>query len=124
MPRWDGRREWWMLVAVRARTMTTKTPAIIVPVKNRDAYVEVFREAVPRYLRDRNGIRDFKIFISEQADDAPFNLSLSRNVGARFALDEGRFDYLVFHDVDLIPFENVDYGYREKNVCWFMKAGT
>ena len=24
----------------------------------------------------------------------------------------------------LIPIENVDYGYREKNVCWFMKAGT
>jgi glycosyltransferase involved in cell wall biosynthesis len=98
--------------------------AIVVPVKNRDAYLEVFREAVPRYLVDVNGLHDFKIFVAEQKDDAPFNASLARNIGARFALDEGGYDYFVFHDVDLIPVAGVDYGYREKNVCWFMNAGT
>ncbi len=98
--------------------------AIIVPVKDRDAYLDVFLDLVPRYLREVNGLYDFKIFVAEQHDDAPFNLSLARNVGARFAIDENRFDYLVFHDVDLIPLENVDYRCGAKNVCWFMKAGT
>jgi glycosyltransferase involved in cell wall biosynthesis len=104
--------------------MAEKKLAIVVPVKNRQAYLDVFLEAIPAYLEKVNGLHDFKIFVAEQVDEVPFNLSLSRNIGARFALDEDRFDYLIFHDVDLIPVENVDYGYREKNVCWFMKAGT
>ena len=104
--------------------MAEKKLAIVVPVKNRQAYLDVFLEAIPAYLEKVNGLHDFKIFVAEQVDEVPFNLSLSRNIGARFALDEDRFDYLIFHDVDLIPVENIDYGYREKNVCWFMKAGT
>lgn len=98
--------------------------AIIVPVKDRQAYLNVFLQAVPRYLEDKNGLHNYKIFVAEQCDDAPFNLSLARNVGACFALEENTYAYLVFHDVDIIPIANVDYGYRERNVCWFMKAGT
>lgn len=100
-----------------------KSLAIIVPIKNRTAYLEVFLSAVPHYLETVNGIHDFKIFVAEQVDDAPFNASLARNVGARFALDEERFDYFIFHDVDVIPVSGIDYGYRKKNVCWFMRAG-
>jgi hypothetical protein len=111
-------------VAFARGTMSEKKLAIVVPVKDRQAYLDVFLEFVPRYLENINGLHQFKIFVAEQLDDAPFNLSLARNVGARFALDENRHDYLLFHDVDLIPLEHVDYGYREKNVCWFMKAGT
>jgi hypothetical protein len=107
-----------------ARVVPDKKLAIVVPVKDRQAYLDVFLQTVPAYLEKVNGLRDFKIFVAEQVDDAPFNLSLSRNVGARFALDEDRYEYLIFHDVDLIPIANVDYGYRETNVCWFMKAGT
>src|SRR4051812_32491283 len=104
--------------------MGGKKLAIVVPVKNRRAYLDVFLQAIPAYLENVNHLHDYKIFVAEQVDDVPFNLSLSRNIGARFALDDGQFDYVIFHDVDLIPVENVDYGYREKNVCWFMKAGT
>jgi hypothetical protein len=104
--------------------MTGKKLAIIVPIKDRDAYLDVFLEAVPRYLQEVNDLHDFKIFVAEQCDGVPFNLSLARNVGALFAIEEKRYDYLIFHDVDLIPVEHVDYGFREKNVCWFMKAGT
>lgn len=100
------------------------TPAVIVPVKDRDAYLSVFLDEVPRYLEQQNGIHDYKIFVAEQLDDAPFNASLARNVGALFALGEPRFDYFVFHDVDLIPVSGVDYAYRPKNVSWFMNAGT
>jgi hypothetical protein len=105
-------------------TEAEKRLAIIVPIKDRDAFLEVFLEAVPRYLREVNGLHEFKIFVAEQDDDAPFNLSLARNAGARFALDEGRYDYLMFHDVDMIPVEGVDYGYRPENVSWFMSPGT
>jgi hypothetical protein len=104
--------------------MSEANLAIIVPVKDRAAYLDVFLDAVPRYLREKNDLNSFKIFVAEQDDDAPFNLSLARNVGARFALDENRYDFLIFHDVDLIPVENVDYRCGTKNVCWFMKAGT
>ncbi len=106
------------------QTEAEKRLAIVVPIKHRDEYLEVFLDAVPRYLREVNGLHEFKLFVAEQDDDAPFNLSLARNVGARFALDENRFDYLIFHDVDMIPVERVDYGYREENISWFMSPGT
>jgi hypothetical protein len=105
-------------------TEAEKRFAIIVPIKDRDAYLEVFLDTVPRYLREVNRLQEFKIFVAEQDDEAPFNLSLARNVGARFALDEDRFDYLIFHDVDMIPVERVDYGYRPENISWFMSPGT
>jgi hypothetical protein len=56
--------------------------------------------------------------------DSPFNLGLARNVAALFALQERRYDYLVFHDVDMIPVSGVDYGFRESQIVWFMNAGT
>ncbi len=62
--------------------MGDKKLAIVVPVKNRQAYLEVFLEAIPAYLENVNRLHDFKIFVAEQVDDVPFNLSLSRNVGA------------------------------------------
>jgi hypothetical protein len=107
----------------REVVMTERPLAIIVPIKNRSAYLKVFLDAVPRYLREINGLSDFKIFVAEQVDDVPFNASLARNVGARFALDEERYETLLFQDVDMIPVHNVDYSYREKNVCWFMNPG-
>jgi N-terminal domain of galactosyltransferase len=33
-------------------------------------------------------------------------------------------DYFIFHDVDVIPVANVDYGLRDYNVAWFMSAGS
>jgi hypothetical protein len=105
-------------------TASEKRFAIVVPVKDRDAYLEVFLDAVPRYVREVNGLHEFKIFVAEQVDDVPFNASLARNVGARFALHEDDYDYLIFHDVDLIPVAHVDYGYRDVNVGWFMNTGT
>jgi hypothetical protein len=99
-------------------------PAIVVPYKNRPRYLELLLELLPRYLEIVNGIADFTIFVAEQTSPGLFNVALSRNVGAAFALEEGRPDYFVFHNVDIIPIRNVDYRMPAHNVAWFLDAGS
>ena len=99
--------------------------AILVPYKDRSDYIKIFLDNVPRYLEDVNGIRDYVIYVAEQVSSEVFNLSLSRNIAASFALGENKgFGYLIFHDVDVIPVEKIDYGPRQYNVAWFMSAGS
>jgi len=76
--------------------------AIIVPYKNRPDYLQVFLESVPRYLEQVNGLQNYRIYIAEQTSSDVFNLSVSRNVGAKFALADGGFEHLIFHEVDTI----------------------
>lgn len=100
-------------------------PAILVPYRNRRSYLDMFMDKVPRYLEDVNGIKDYVIYVAEQASCDIFNPSLSRNVAARFALAENKeLSYLIFHNVDVIPLEKIDYGPRDYNVVWFMDAGS
>jgi hypothetical protein len=99
-------------------------PAVVVPYKNRPRYLELLLKEVPRYLEAVNGIADFTIFVAEQTSAGLFNVALSRNVGAAFALQEERYDYFVFHNVDIIPVRNVDYRMPAHNVAWFLDAGS
>src|SRR5882724_1351266 len=98
--------------------------AILVPYRNRKAYLDIFLREVPKYLERANGISDYVIYVAEQQSQDLFNLALSRNVAARAALDDGMFGYFVFHDVDVIPVCGVDYGPRSFNVAWFLSAGS
>ena len=98
--------------------------AILVPYRNRKAYLDIFLREVPKYLERANGISDYVIYVAEQQSQDLFNLALSRNVAARAALDDGMFGYFVFHDVDVIPLCGVDYGPRSFNVAWFLSAGS
>jgi len=102
----------------------TPVPAIVIPFRNRHRYLELLLEALPPYLERENGIREFTIYVAEQASPDLFNLALSRNVGAAFALAEGRCDYLVFHNVDVIPVSGVDYHMPGHEVTWFLDAGS
>lgn len=100
-------------------------PAILVPYRNRRSFLDMFMDKVPRYLEEVNGIRDYMIYVAEQTSCDIFNPSLSRNVAARFALAENKeFSYLIFHNVDVIPVEKIDYGPRDYDVAWFMDAGS
>lgn len=99
-------------------------PAVVVPYKNRPRYLELLLEHLPRYLEAKNGIADFTIYVAEQTSRGLFNVALSRNVGAAFALQEGRCDYFVFHNVDIIPLQNVDYRMPTHDVAWFLDAGS
>lgn len=99
------------------------TLAIIVPFKNRENYLKIFLEMVPKYLEQENNIKDYCIYISEQDDSDTFNLSVSRNVGAKLAITEGNFEHLIFHDVDTIPISGINYHPGDCNIGWFMTAG-
>ena len=70
--------------------------AILVPYRNRQAYLDIFLREVPKYLERANGISDYVIYVAEQQSQDLFNLALSRNVAARAALDDGMFGYFVF----------------------------
>jgi len=98
--------------------------AILVPYRNRKAYLDIFLREVPTYLEHANGISDYAIYVAEQQSQDLFNLALSRNVAARAALDDGESGSFVFHDVDIIPLRGVDYGPRSFNVAWFLSAGS
>ena len=98
--------------------------ALLVPYRDRARYLDIFLREVPRYLERVNCISDYTIYVAEQTSPDLFNLALSRNVAAGAALGDGGFDYLVFHDVDIIPIERVDYGPRPFNVAWFLSAGS
>ena len=98
--------------------------AILVPYRNRKAYLDIFLREVPTYLERANGISDYAIYVAEQQSRDLFNFALSRNVAARAALDDGASGYFVFHDVDVIPLCGVDYGPRSFNVAWFLSAGS
>jgi hypothetical protein len=97
-------------------------PAIIVPVKNREAYLDVFLDKFPKYLKN-NGVEDFLIYVAEQVDDCMFNLPIARNVAIKEAMKDERHDYFIIHDVDIIPCKNVDYKIPEKDIVWFTNAG-
>src|SRR6516225_4960439 len=89
-----------MMCASPARTSQL---AILVPYRNRKAYLDVFLREVPRYLERANGISDYVIYVAEQQSQDLFNLALSRNVAARAAVDDGP---------------------RSFNVAWFLSAGS
>jgi N-terminal region of glycosyl transferase group 7/N-terminal domain of galactosyltransferase len=97
---------------------------ILVPYQNRKSYLDVFLSEVPKYLERVNGITDYSIYVAEQQSPDRFNLALSRNVAALAALSDGVAGYLVFHDVDIIPVDHIDYGPCGFNVSWFLSAGS
>ena len=80
---------------------------VVVPYRNRDEQLRRFLRKLPFYLTSK-GI-DFEIIIAEQMDEESFNRGALLNAGALQAMELG-CDYLVFHDVDLIP-RYVDYSY-------------
>src|SRR6059058_4595064 len=97
--------------------------AVVVPVKDRERYVEILLRELPVYLERVNLIRDYTIYVAEQMDDDVFNLAVSRNVGAAAALADGGYDYFVFQDVDVIPVTHVDYRFGGLAEAWFLTAG-
>jgi len=98
--------------------------AILVPYQNRESYLDIFLSEVPTYLEWVNGITDYVIYVAEQQSSDRFNLALSRNVAALAALGDGVSGHFVFHDVDIIPLNHIDYRPRSFNVAWFLSAGS
>ena len=82
---------------------------VIVPYRNRESHLSKFTDETTAYLKSKK--IDFEIVVVEQSDDKPFNRGKLLNIGYLKAKELG-CDYVVFHDVDMIPIE-VDYSFSE-----------
>ena len=83
---------------------------VCVPYRNREAHLREFIPKVGQYLQNR-GI-DFCMYFCHQTDDKLFNRGATKNIAAKFAFEDG-CDYIVWHDIDMIPEEGggADYSY-------------
>lgn len=81
---------------------------VCVPYRNREEHLHTFIPKVGKFLMDRD--IDFQIYICHQADNKLFNRGATKNIAAKHALEEG-CDYVVFHDIDMIPEDGADYSY-------------
>ena len=81
---------------------------VCVPYRNREVHLHEFIPKVGKYLKDQ-GI-DFQMYFCHQVDDKLFNRGATKNIAAKHAIEDG-CDYVVFHDIDMIPEEGADYSY-------------
>lgn len=78
---------------------------IIVPYRNRPEQLSIFKKTIKTYLKEI----DYELIVVEQVDSKDFNRGKLLNIGFIEA-SLLNCDYVVFHDVDLIPI-NADYSY-------------
>ena len=81
---------------------------VCVPYRNREAHLKEFVPKVGAYLESK-GI-DYCMYFAHQVDDKLFNRGATKNVAAKHAFEDG-CDYIVWHDIDMIPEEGCDYSY-------------
>jgi hypothetical protein len=86
-----------------------KKLGVIVPYRNREKHLENFKKSICDYL-EKNNIR-YELIIVDQDNAKQFNRGMLLNIGFKYA-EKYRCDYVVFHDVDMLPIE-VDYSYSE-----------
>lgn len=87
---------------------------VCVPYRNREAHLKEFVPRVGKYLEDR-GI-DYQMYFGHQKDDLLFNRGAMKNIAAKAAFADG-CDYIVWHDIDMIPVEGggADYSFPEEH---------
>lgn len=84
---------------------------VCVPYRNREAHLKEFVPRVGKYLDDHN--IDYHMYFGHQVDEKLFNRGAMKNIAAEWAFNEG-CDYIVWHDIDMIPQEGCDYSFPEK----------
>lgn len=85
---------------------------VCVPYRNREKHLQEFIPKVSKYLKDKN--IDFHMYFCHQDDDKLFNRGATKNIAAEHAFKDG-CDYIVWHDIDMIPEEGSDYSYPTDN---------
>jgi len=81
---------------------------VCVPYRNRELHLHEFIPKVGKFLKERN--IEFEMFFVHQVDDKLFNRGATKNIGAKIAFENG-CDYIVWHDIDMIPEDGCDYSY-------------
>lgn len=82
-----------------------KELALIVPYRDRPEHLARFIPHMKKFLP-----LPYRLFIIEQAPGKSFNRGKLLNIG--FTLAKIHFDYVCFHDVDMLPV-NADYSYPQ-----------
>ncbi len=85
---------------------------VCVPYKDRLDQLNVFANHIRTFLHAQ-GV-PFRIYVAEQVQDAAFNRGWALNVAFLFA--ESEVDYVIFHDVDMLPLPGVDYRFDPRVV--------
>ena len=85
---------------------------ICIPYRDRRNHLEELVNKLGKIL-NKKGI-DHKFYVGHQVDDKLFNRGAMKNIAAQYAFNDG-CDYIAWHDVDMIPDENVDYSYPKNN---------
>ena len=85
---------------------------VCVPYRNREDHLNTFVPRVGKHLKEQ-GI-DFQMYFCHQVDDKLFNRGATKNIAAKHAFEEG-CDYVVWHDIDMIPEPGTDYSYPGDN---------
>ena len=84
---------------------------VCVPYRNREMHLHEFIPKVGKYLKEQ-GI-EFQMYFAHQVDDKLFNRGAMKNIAAKHAFEEG-CDYIVWHDIDMIPEKEADYSYPKE----------
>ena len=85
---------------------------VCVPYRDRELHLHEFIPKVKKHLTEK-GI-DFEMYFGHQVDDKLFNRGAMKNIAAEHAFKDG-CDYIVWHDIDMIPESNVNYAFPDKN---------
>lgn len=84
---------------------------VCVPYRNRELHLHEFIPKVGKFLKAQN--IEFQIYFAHQVDDKLFNRGAMKNIAAKHAFEDG-CDYIVWHDIDMIPEGDVDYSFPEQ----------
>jgi beta-1,4-galactosyltransferase 1 len=85
---------------------------VCVPYRNRESHLKEFIPTVGKYLEEQ-GI-EYCMYFGHQTDDKLFNRGAMKNIAAEQAFKDG-CDYIVWHDIDMIPEEGCDYSFPKEN---------
>jgi hypothetical protein len=85
---------------------------VCVPYRNREEHLNMFVPRVGKHLKEQ-GI-EFQMYFAHQVDDKLFNRGATKNIAAKHAFEDG-CDYIVWHDIDMIPEEGADYSFPKDN---------
>lgn len=81
---------------------------ICIPYRDRKEHLERLIPHLTRHL-NAQGI-EHKFYVGHQVDNELFNRGAMKNIAAQHAFDDG-CDYIVWHDVDMLPHDDCDYSY-------------
>ncbi|KAF8569457.1 hypothetical protein P879_06568 [Paragonimus westermani] len=97
--------------------------AIVIPIRNRWHQVPALLHTLIPLLRKQRVC--YRIFLIEQADQGPFNRAKLFNVGFMEAADRFEFRCVIFHDVDLVPINDLNpYGCDEQTDKYVVHLGV